>query len=59
MTVVKIKKVTKGTKKCAWNFENCLETNQLQNKINHLEKNKIAIVLKNIITNSWKTVNRY
>ena len=45
MTVVKTKKA-KGTKKCVIkrklqleNHENCLEATQLENKINHLEKN--------------------
>ena len=43
MTVAKIK----GTKQCAIkkikfkNYKNCLEATQLENKINHLEKNEI------------------
>ena len=46
---MKIKK-TKGTKKCVIkrklkfeNYKNCLEATQLENKINHLEKNKTDI----------------
>ena len=49
MTVVKIKKQN-GTKTCVIkrklkfeNFKNCLEETGLENKINHLEKNKIDI----------------
>ena len=50
-------KKAKGTKNCVLktklNFENyksCLEATQLENKINHLEKNKINIdSLKEII----------
>ena len=49
MTVVKVKKA-KGTKKCVIkrklkfeNYKNCLEATQLENKINHLKKNKIGI----------------
>ena len=43
-------KKAKGTKKCVIkrklkfeNYKTCLEATQLQNKINHLEKNKINI----------------
>ena len=43
-------KKTKGTKKCVIkrklkyeNHKNCLEATQLENKINHLEKNQIVI----------------
>ena len=43
-------KNVKGTKKCVikrklklGNYENCLEATQLDNKINHLEKNKTDI----------------
>ena len=43
-------KKTKGTKKCVIkikirfeNYKNCLEAIQLDNKINHLEKNKTGI----------------
>ena len=43
-------KKTKGTKTCALkgklkfeNYKNCLEATQLENKINHLEKNEIAV----------------
>ena len=43
-------KKAKGTKKCVIkrklkfeNYKNCLEATQLENKINHLEKNKIDI----------------
>ena len=50
MTVVKLKKEIKGTKKCVIkrklkfeNYENCLEANQFENKINYLEKDKIEI----------------
>ena len=46
---MKIKKA-KGTKKCVMkrkrkteNYKNCLEATQVENKINHLEKNKIDI----------------
>ena len=46
MTVVKTKKV-KGTKKCVIKrklkfegYKDCLESIQLENKINHLEKKK-------------------
>ena len=42
-------KKTKNTKKCVIkrkrkfkDYKNCLETTQLDNKINHLEKNKTA-----------------
>ena len=49
MIVVTTKK-QKYTKKCVMkrkrkfkNYKNCLETTQLDNKINHLEKNKITI----------------
>ena len=53
-------KKAKGTKKCAIkrklkfeNYKNCLEATHLENKINHLEKNQIAIdSLKKIIKNS-------
>ena len=52
-------KRVKGTKKCVIkrtlkfeNYKNCLEATQLENKINHLEKNKINIVLKKISRNS-------
>ena len=41
-------KKAKGTKKCVIkrklkfeNYKNCLEATQLENKINHLEKNQI------------------
>ena len=43
-------KKTKGTKKCVIkiklkfeNYKNCLEATQLENEINHLEKNNIDI----------------
>ena len=43
-------KKAKGTKKCVMkrklkfqNYKNCLEANQIKNKINHLEKNKTDI----------------
>ena len=43
-------KKAKGTKNCVIkrklkfeNYKNCLEATQLENKINHLEKNKIDI----------------
>ena len=42
-------KIAKGTKKCVikgklkFEHDNCLEATQLENKINHLEKNKIGI----------------
>ena len=43
-------KKAKGTKKCVikrklkfQNYKNCLEANQIKNKINHLEKNKTDI----------------
>ena len=49
MTVVKIKKQN-DTKKCVIkrklkfeNFKNCLQETELENIINHLEKNKIDI----------------
>ena len=38
MTVVKIKK-QKTQKPIFENYKNCLEATQLENKINHLEKN--------------------
>ena len=49
-------KKAKGTKKCVIkrklkfeNNKNCLESTQLENRINHLEKIKLTqIVLKNI-----------
>ena len=55
MTDVKIKKA-RDTKKCVMkrkikfeNYNNSLEASKLENKINHLEKNKINITsLKNI-----------
>ena len=34
------------------NYKNCSEATQLENKINHLEKNQIDIVLTKIIQNS-------
>ena len=49
MEVVKIKK-GKSTKKCVIkrllkfeNYKNCLKATQLENKVNHLENNKIDI----------------
>ena len=53
-------KTAKGTKKCVIkrklkfeNYKNCLEATQLENKINHLEKNQIDIdSIKKIIKNS-------
>ena len=44
-------KLAKSTKKCVYykkklkfeNYKNCLEATQLENKINHLEKNQIDI----------------
>ena len=43
-------KKTKGTKKCVIkrklifeDFKNCLEATQIENKINHLEKNKVDV----------------
>ena len=53
-------KKAKGTKNCVIkrklkfeNFENCLEATQLENKINHVEKNEIDIyILKEIKKNS-------
>ena len=53
-------KKVKGIKKCVikrklkfQNYKKCLEATQLENKINHLEKNKINIdSLKKIIKNS-------
>ena len=43
-------KKTKGTKKCVIkiklkfeNYKNCLKAKHLENKLNHLEKNKINI----------------
>ena len=52
-------KKAKDTKNCViikkikfGNYEICLEANQLENKINHLEKIRLTkIVLKNIIKN--------
>ena len=47
--VVKIKKrVIKGKIKLE-KYKNCFEGSQLENKINHIEKNKI--ILKRIINN--------
>ena len=44
-------KKAKGTKSCVIkrklkfeNYKNCLEATQIENKINHLEKNEIGIV---------------
>ena len=58
MKEVKIKK-QKAQKKChkrktkIKNYKNCLEETQLENKINHLEKNQIDIhCFKNTIKNS-------
>ena len=53
-------KKAKGTKKCVIkrklkfeNYKNCLEATQLENKINHLEKNQLNIDgIKKIIKNS-------
>ena len=46
MMIVKIKK-SKGTKNCIIkrklkfeNYKNCVEATQLENKINHLQKNR-------------------
>ena len=52
-------KKTKGTKKCViktklkfQDYKNCLEAAQIENKINHLEKNKIDVdSLKKFIKN--------
>ena len=47
MAAVKIK--SKRQKKCVIkknkfeNYENCLEATQLENKVNHLEKNQIDV----------------
>ena len=57
--IVKIKKA-KDTKKCVIkrklkfeNYKNCLEATQLENKINHLEKDEIGVdCLKKFIKNS-------
>ena len=59
MTVVKIKKA-KGANKCVIkrklkfeNYKNCSEVTQLENKINHLGKNKIDIdSIKEFIKNN-------
>ena len=47
-------KKAKGTKKCVIkrklkfeNYKNCLEATQLENKINHLEKNVVKMIIKN------------
>ena len=49
-------KKAKGTKECE-DYKNCLETTQLGNKINYLEKNEIeADSLKKIIENLYKTI---
>ena len=53
-------KKVKGTKRCAIkqkikfeDYKNCLEATQLENKINHPDKNEIDVdSLKNIIKNS-------
>ena len=53
-------KKVKGTKRCAIkqkikfeDYKNCLEATQLENKINHPDKNEIDVDnLKNIIKNS-------
>ena len=44
----------KDTKKCVIkrklkfeNYKNCLEATQLENKINHLEKNVVKMIIKN------------
>ena len=29
------------------NYKNCLEATQLENKINHLEKNVVKMIIKN------------
>ena len=47
--MIKIKKKQKCTKKCVikklkfQDYINCLETAQIESKINHLEKNKICV----------------
>ena len=47
-------KKAKGKKKCVMkrklkfeNYKNCLEATQLENKINHLEKNVVKMIIKN------------
>ena len=61
-------KKAKGTKKSVIkgklkfeNYKNCLEATQLENKINHLEKNQIDISdrIKKNINNSSETLNQY
>ena len=63
-------KKVKGTKKCAikrkrkfQDYKNCLEAVQIENKINHLEKNKIDVdSLKGLIKNNkliLKTQQRF
>ena len=58
MTLVKIKKkrckkMCHKKKTYTWNYKNCLEATQINNKIKYLEKNKTNIdSLKKIINNS-------
>ena len=55
MTVVKIKRKLKFE-----NYEKCLEGNQIENKINHLEK-KIDVVRENIKEHNphWPQIHPY
>ena len=60
-------KKAKGTKKCVIkrqlefnNYKNCLDANQINNKIKYLEKNKINIdSLKKTIKNLYEAINQY
>ena len=56
----------KNTKNCAItrklkfeDFKHCLQATQLENKINHLEKNILNVdnLQRKSIENSWKTIN--
>ena len=60
-------KKAKGTKKCVIkrqlefnNYKNCLDANQINNKIKYLEKNKINIdSLKKNIKKLYEAINQY
>ena len=56
-------KKAKGTKKCVIkrkrkieDYKNCVEAAQLENKINHLEKNKIDVNIHNLSLRKYKLI---
>ena len=58
-------KKAKGTKKCVIkrklifeDFKNCLEATQIENKINHLEKNKVDVQIHRENHKEFKKSNK-